>query len=319
MMKTKFMYLALALSLAALSACSDSFPTSELAYMEATESYVKNETLNLNGKYSPYDFVSLNDKIVATDSENDCLLIIDKESGSIETKGQTGNGSEDYLSPRGIWVSGDFIYVMDSGNRRIKILDSKLKVQDEIRLSGIEFTDPFSSLNDISVDESGNIFFTVYSTEKRDAKLYCIEKGTNEPKVLLNNCTGVVASFHNKTYFTNTYEFGKDKDGEYASSGTHYIYEIENNKVTSTYLLPEQYTPTAIYIDSSGFYCSSIAYREISKIDLDKMQVIPMFSEPTYHNETAEEAKHYGALMSDNGSFRLVENNNNEIYKLTEE
>lgn len=319
MMKTKFMYLALALSLAALSACSEAFPTSELAYMKATENYVKADALTFNGKYSPYDFISLNDKIVATDSENDCLLIIDKESGSIETNGQTGNGGEDYLSPHGIWASGDFIYVMDSGNKRIKILDSRLKVQDEIRLSGIEFTDPFSFLNDISVDESDHIFFTVYSTEKRDAKLYYIEKDTNEPKVLLNNCTGVIASYHNKTYFTNTYEFGKDKDGEYASSGTHYIYEIENNEVISAYLLPEQYTPTAISIDSGGFYCSSIAYREISKIDLDKMQVMPMFSEPTYHNETADEAKHYGALMSDNGSFLLVENNKHEIYKLTEE
>lgn len=317
MKKTKFIFLVL--SLAALSACSDSFPTSELAYLEAAESYVKADTFNLNGKYNPYDFICLNEKIVATDSENDCLLIIDTESGNIETKGQTGNGGEDYLNPHGIWASDDFVYVMDSGNRRIKILDSALKVQDEIRLSDIVFANPFSFLNDISVDESENIFFTVYSIEKRDAKLYYIKKGTTEPKILMDNCTGVVATYHEKTYFANTYEFGKSKDGEYASSGTHFIYEIENNEMISSYLLPEQYTPTAISIDDSGFYCSSIAYREISKIDLNTMQVIPLFSEPTHHNETAEEAKHYGALMSDNGSFWLIESNNHEIYKLTEE
>lgn len=43
-MKTKFMFLALA----ALSACSEAFPTSELAYPETAESCVKADTLTFN-------------------------------------------------------------------------------------------------------------------------------------------------------------------------------------------------------------------------------------------------------------------------------
>lgn len=317
MMKTKFIFLVFALSLGALSACSEAFPTSELAYMEATERYVKNDALTFNGKYSPYDFISLNDKIVATDSENDCLLIIDKKNGDIQTKGQTGNGNDDYLNPHGIHIKDDLIYVVDSGNNRIKILNTNLDCVNLIYISNITFGEDASAfVDDISVDDDGTIFFTVNTCIEKNAKLYCIEQGSDNPKVIVNNCTGVVTSYGNKTYFANTFEFTNSMERR---TGNSYIYEIENNEVVSSYLLPEKYAPIGLYVDESGLYCSSLTYREISKIDFNSMNVMPFFAEEILINESKDELKKYGSLIYSDNCFWLIETNHNSIYMLKEE
>lgn len=323
-MKTmkKFKLVFTIFSIFALSACTQTYPSNNLEYTELAHSYIKLDTISIPQKYTPYDFISLDsDTIIATDCENDCLLIIDKETGEIKTEGSTGNDKENYLNPHGIWLINDFIYVMDSGNMRIKILDTELKYQKDININNITLAYPHGFLNDISVDKYGNIFFTVYSPREKEAKLYYIENGTNEPKVLINKFMGIVTSYEDKTYCANIYEFqnDQDEDKEYAISGEHYIYEIENLEITSSYKLPNKYTPAALYTDGGELYCSSLAYREVSKVDLNEMRVIPLFSESVEFDETVEEVKNYGSLIYDNESWWLVETNHNVIYRLQEE
>ncbi len=283
----------------------------ELTYNNEKPNYIKTDELILEERYAPSDFVCIGDKIIATDSKNDCLLIIDKDFKKIEAIGETGNGDNEYINPRGIQYFDGMFYVMDSGNSRIKIIDSNFEYEDEINLKEIVFNDPSSFLDDLAIDDNGNIFFTVNAKFcRKDGKLYCIENISNEIKVLMNNCTGIVSAYNNKIYFTNTVEYIKNR----SASGRHYIYEIENREIMSLYHLPDDYTPVSIYVNDSGVYCLSMGYSEISKTNIEERQVNTLFSEPPDFNDSKD--KEYAAMSIDDEIIYLLENVSNVIYKL---
>lgn len=312
----KLKVLFIAFSVTALTACSAIIPSSELTYIRPEkEPYIKSDTIKPEGNYTVHDFIMSDGKIIATDSKNDCLLIIDPESGETETRGQKGNGNDDYLHPRGIWLNNDTVYVMDSGNSRIKILDVNLNFKDSIDISDIELwaQEVMSYFNDISVDDDGNIFFTIDTVKKGEARLYCIESGSDKPKAIMKGCSGVVASYGEKTYFANTFEFVDDM---MTQSGENYIYEIEECKYIVSYSLPRSYSPAGIYIGEDGMYCSSYGWKEVSKVDLDSLTAACMFSEPIVENAKYNEQEHYGAVYFENDTLWLLETNSSEIYKL---
>ncbi|MBD5105309.1 MAG: hypothetical protein HDT47_10685, partial [Ruminococcaceae bacterium] len=312
----KLKVLFIAFSVTALTACSAIIPSSELTYIKPEkEPYIKSDTIKPEENYTMHDFIMSDGKIIATDSKNNCLIIIDPESGETKTQGQTGDGNDDYLHPRGIWLKDDTIYVMDSGNSRIKILDRDLSCKDSIDISVIELwgQEVMSYFNDISVDDNGNIFFTIDTSRKGEARLYCIESGSDKPKALIKGCSGVVASYGDKTYFANTWEHRED----YAKqTGNSYIYEIEECKYIVSYSLPYTYASTGIYVGDDGMYCSSYSGQEVTKVDLDSLTAACMFSEPVVKNAEYNEREHYGAVYFENDTLWLLETNSNEIYKL---
>ena len=299
-----------------ISACSEPIPQNELKYIEADSEYVRTEVINSDGKYSISDFICIDNQIIATDPENDCILTIDKESGTIKTSGQTGNGNDDYINPRGIWVYNDLIYIVDAGNARIKILDLQLNYQSEIDLSSLTVAHPSDYLNDIAVDDNGNIYITVAAYYREsDEKLYFIKNGSDEITAIMDKCTGVVTSYGGKAYFANSLEYVDN----FGVSGNHYIYELENGKITSSYTLPYEYTPMGIYADNDGIYCSSASCREISRVNLNNMQATRLYFEPIRLSESKTEYKEYGSLISDGEAIYLIESMSGAIYKLEKE
>lgn len=314
MKKLKVVFIAF--SVTALTACSAIIPSSELTYIKPEkEPYIRSDTVKPEGNYTMHDFIMSDGKIIATDSENNCLLIIDPESGETKTRGQKGSGNDDYLHPRGIWLKDDTVYVMDSGNSRIKILDRDLSCKDSIDISVIELwsQEVMSYFNDISVDDNGNIFFTINTSRKGEARLYCIESGSDRPRAIMKGCSGVVASCGDKTYFANTWEHPED----YAKqTGNSCIYEIEECKYIVSYSLPYNYASVGIYAGEDGMYCSSYSRQEVTKVDLDSLTATCMFSEPVVKNAEYNEREHYGAVHFENDTLWLLETNSNEIYKL---
>lgn len=312
----KLKVLFIAFSVTALTACSSIIPSSELTYIKPEkEPYIKSDTVKPEGNYTMHDFIMSDGKIIATDSENNCLLIIDPESGETKTRGQKGSGNDDYLHPRGIWLKDDTVYVMDSGNSRIKILDRDLSCKDSIDISVIELwsQEVMSYFNDISVDDNGNIFFTINTSRKGEARLYCIESGSDRPRAIMKGCSGVVASYGDKTYFANTWEHPED----YAKqTGNSYIYEIEECKYIVSYSLPYTYASVGIYAGEDGMYCSSYGWQEVTKVDLDSLTAACMFSEPVVESAKYDERERYGAVHFENDTLWLLETNSNEIYKL---
>ena len=299
-----------------ISACSEPIPQEELTYIEANPEYVRTEIINSDGKYSVSDFICIDDKIIATDPENDCILVTDKKTGEIKTAGQTGSGNEDYINPRGIWLHNDLIYIVDAGNARIKILDLQLNCRRNIDLSSLTVAHPSDYLNDIAVDDNGNIYITVAAYYREsDGKLYFIRNGSDEITAIMDRCTGVVTSCGGKAYFANSLEYADN----FGVSGNHFIYELENGKITSSYMLPYEYTPMGIYVDGGGIYCSSASFREISKVDLNNMQVTRLYFEPVKLSEGKSEYKEYGSLIPDGDAIYLIESVSGAIYKLEKE
>lgn len=300
------------------AACSAVIPVSELTYITPEkEPYIRSDTIKPESGYTIHDFILSDGKIIATDSQNDCLLIIDPESGATVTKGQSGNGNDDYLRPRGIWLNNDTVYVMDSGNSRIKILDLDLNFKEAIDVSGIKFHLPEyeSFFDDISADDNGNIFFTINTIRKGEARLYCIESGSDKPKAIMKGCSGVVASYGDKTYFANTWEHTEDYSKQ---TGNSYIYEIEECKYIVSYSLPYGFAAAGICVKEGEIYCSSHGWQKVAKADTDSLTAVSVFSEPIKDNAKYEEMKQYDAMCFENETLWLLEKKSSEIYKLTE-
>lgn len=295
-----------------LTACTPQPPTAELEYKTSNDPYTVTEYINQDGQYSPTRLVTLEDRIIATDKTHNCLLIIDKATGTIETSGEKGSGQGEFSAPTGIQYKDGSFYVVDSKNSRIQILDSDLNYKSEVSLEEITL-EPYGSLDDLAIDDSGNIYLTVDTPRSKLGNLYRIESDTEKISVVMKKFTGAVTSYKNKIYFTNTYEYVSASE---AMSGEHYIYELENGQLTNRYKLPDSYTPTSIYVDDSGIYCSSMAYREVSKVNTETLEVEELFSEPTSMNETKEQYRAYGALAKDGGTLYLCETSSGKIYRL---
>lgn len=70
--------------------------------------------------------------IVIVDNNNDCLVVSDYNGSQIKTVGSTGNGPLEFINPTGICEYESNIYVIDSGNQRVQILNKELNYIDEI-------------------------------------------------------------------------------------------------------------------------------------------------------------------------------------------
>lgn len=93
----------------------DGFYVSNLKNQESKEKFL----------VSPEDiYVDLNGDIYIIDSGSSQILLFTPE-GVIKSIGEKGGRENKFYSPRDIWVSKDKIYVADTMNKSVKILDKK--------------------------------------------------------------------------------------------------------------------------------------------------------------------------------------------------
>ena len=103
--------------------------------------------------------VDESDNIYVTDHWNSLLYKFSKEGKLIKTVGRKGTQPGEFNNPSFIKVVNDRLYVCDSGNHRVQILNTELEYMDSFGCHG-NGDGQFKCPNDIAQDRAGNLYVT---------------------------------------------------------------------------------------------------------------------------------------------------------------
>lgn len=153
----------------------------------------------------PSGIACFGDRVVVSDYENSALVVFDMDGNYLSTIGELGAAPLQFNTPGAMTVSGDTLYVLDMGNRRIQCLNSDLEYIDSIYLW--EETQYFEfPYTDIAISEDETIYVSSGSLNPSKAGVYTVDNTyTHEYKTYY----GFLDNYAGSVYFINTGGFTK--------------------------------------------------------------------------------------------------------------
>ena len=141
------------------------------------------------------------------DQDKNLVFTYEKDTGTVNTIGcNSGILSTGLNSPSSIAIDKDTIYIADNGNARIVAI-ARSNLQIRWILSKGPKSEPLGEINDLAVDEDGNI----YAVEMTKNRILCMDRSSS--------ISGVIGSDH----LSQPTDIALDKDGN--------IYVLDNNSV----------------------------------------------------------------------------------------
>jgi DNA-binding beta-propeller fold protein YncE len=108
----------------------------------------------------PLGLVSYGDKVLIADTYNHKIKELDPKNGSVRTRfgsgkpGQVDGSSPTFYEPGGLSVANDKIYVADTNNHAIRVVDLKTKQTSTLRINGL--TPPAKNLERAGTESAPN-------------------------------------------------------------------------------------------------------------------------------------------------------------------
>lgn len=188
----------------------------------------------------PYGICTFNEYIVVCDYDGNRLALLDKEGKYQKSIGELGSGKVEFSNPTGITVHDNNLYVLDSGNSRVQVLNENFEYVDQIKLNVLVHKQGGFCYTDIAVDSDGTVYVTTDSVGIHDAYISVLKDGkilTTKPFV------GYLAEYDGKVYAANTLELTHTKNKDYGESGKNALYQMDSNRMKKLYDLPNKLTP----------------------------------------------------------------------------
>lgn len=210
-----------------------------------------------------------NDIIIA-DRDYDRLIVMDYNNKIIKTIGKLGSGNLKISKPTDVAVSNDKIFVLESDNKRVQILDKNFNFLENISYEPIlESFGKRADISDIEVDKDENIYLSSVSGEYSKIMVYVVSR--KEFKELGNNFYGSLAKYKDEVFAISkaTKKVGEKGTYESVQTGYNYIFKLNPNKMT---LLGELYLglmPSGVVKTDEGLYCVSHGYNCLMYLDND--------------------------------------------------
>lgn len=210
----------------------------------------------------PSGIAYFDNRIIVSDYKYNDLVVFDMEGNYISTVGELGAAPLQFNTPGAMTVSGDTLYVLDMGNRRIQCLNSDLEYLDSIYLW--EETQYFEfPYTDIAISEDETIYVSSGSLNPSKAGVYTVDNTyTHEYKTYY----GFLDTYLGNIYFINTGEFTQNSGTTMLNmSGKNFLYSFADGSQTML--------PSALY--SSDFLVTDdslivLAYDGSSIVRLDR-------------------------------------------------
>lgn len=235
----------------------------------------------------------LNDNMLLSDVKKDCIYVTDYQGRVLNTIGKSGNGKLEFIKPNNIKVFGDKVYILDSGNFRVQILDRDLNYLDEIKFNikkDIKKSDPEFSMSKMCVDDNG-IYMNGRSLSNND-KIYYYGFDDRKIKPIGYNFHGPMAGYKNGVLAINTLAKTYDKKSDFfsAHTGNNFLLDVRKDKDDLKIIkeLPYGMGITDFMVDDACILALSESYRMLCKYDIygnyiNGLAYIKMTSEKDYN------------------------------------
>ena len=122
----------------------------------------------------PSGIAYFDNRIIVSDYKYNDLVVFDMDGNYLSTIGELGAAPLQFNTPGAMTVSGDTLYVLDMGNRRIQCLNSDLEYIDSIYLweENQYFEFPYT---DIAISEDETIYVSSGSLNPSKAGVYTVD------------------------------------------------------------------------------------------------------------------------------------------------
>ena len=231
---------------------------------------------------SPYGIVCREEDILVCDFSGNKIVILDMDGNYLGEAGALGSGPLEFIRPTGITRTGQYIYVIDSGNDRIQILDQNLSFVREIGLPDSSGTETCFFM-DIAVTSDEEIYLSTNFTDKKASRIYKISGENKVEQVSSRPFFGYLASEGDEVYGVNSMELYEEKNARGARSGESRLKNITSQKDISE--LPYKYCPLDFVLYGDNYYCLSVLTASLDRLDsegvyMDTLAKMPAFRGP---------------------------------------
>lgn len=285
-------------------------------FPKSIEKKIKLNKINVEEIKSVSGIVCRENDILLTDMKENCIFRIDYNGKLIEKIGKTGNGELEFLNPHNIKIYDDEVYILDSGNKRVVVLDKDLKFIEKI---DIDLDDELKEYQDFTLKyiavNDDYIMLNGLSTRRSD-NIICIDRKTKEKRKIAENFFGPMSFYKDKFYAINYFVkvYNPDESDFFTLEiGENFLFNVDpkeglKNKID---LSPGLHAAD-ILVKKDSLYLVSNSLREIVKYDLSGK---PLFvTEQILDMDDDDYIS--GMDMDVNGSFYISSERGNIIYKV---
>lgn len=294
-----------------------------------TPEYVLSEKLCENLKLDLFErekatgLIMFDENFLLTDINNNRLVLFDKDGNLILEKGNIGNGELEFDAPTAIAKDNNNLYILESGNFRIQILNKDFEFKEEIDLNDVfasvledEMYFKRCSLWSILIDSKGGIYLSLADAwQGAESKVYYISPDRKTYKGIGSYLGGILLMNDDILYVIERSEYIKgDNENTVEIStpnGKNNLVKIVDGIVTDTYELPEMARASGAFIKDNEIYIAYAYKSQIDKFDLDGKRISTI-----YKHDSNINVKLNSMIMDESKNIYVVAQSENLIYKL---
>jgi hypothetical protein len=267
------------------------------------------KTVNIDTK-SIGGLVCRDNDVIIADRDYDRLIVMDYNNKIIKTVGKLGSGNLKISKPTDVAVSNDKIFVLESDNKRVQILDKNFNFLENISYEPVlESFDKRAFISDIEVDKDENIYLSSVNGEYSKIMVYVASR--KEFKELGNNFYGSLAKYKDEVFAISEATKKVGEKGTYVGvqTGYNYIFKLNPNKMTLLGGLYLGLMPSGVVKTDEGLYCVSHVYKCLMYFDNDLNYKYSLL-------KTEDSSFHSYLAKSEKYGFYLTFPDNNEIINI---
>jgi len=228
---------------------------------------------------SPCGIICRENDILVCDEAANNIAILDLDGNYLDKIGTLGNAPLEFVRPTGIAQTEKYIYVIDSGNERIQVLDHDFIFVREIPLPHSQASNEYYFI-DIAVTTDDCIYLSTNFLDASKSRIFTVSSDEEVTEVSSQSFFGFLTAVDNEVYGTNTLVHYETKDSQAARSGESKLRNITMGKDISD--LPYKYTPSDFVYFGNNYYCLSGLCASLDRLDengvyLDTLMILPSF------------------------------------------
>lgn len=230
----------------------------DIAVYTAEDTYLTN----------PSGICVFGNELVVADQDANALYRYDLDCNYLGTVGKQGMAELEFNMPMALDVYRDQLYILDSGNYRVQVLNQDYEFVSEYQLNPQHYSNGGGVYWDLAVKNANCIYVSTSSSGYLETRIARIDE--NGQTDFEDVFCGRLCKYEGEIYAVNTLEYTViSENRELFSSGEHHFYRIDDMEMTDLWRFPDDYTPLDFIMSDGKVIVISGSKDRIDMFSLD--------------------------------------------------